>query len=205
MRPGKSAIGAAVVVLAITATDVGANISNKSVLLGADKSGNRSWSASISRITGRDGEGMKGRRRPCLSVSGIWPAKGDFQGSTSTLCVASPSLSADSEPLIIEGGEPTPQRGIESKFTVVAIALAPRVAQVQLTNFDGTKTTLDARALTDRQAKRARLARLRYVNFAVAGPYCVDHIANYDADGQLLWDNGTPGRCPPQEFPQPAR
>lgn len=200
------AIGTIFLTLVVGA-GVGAAASHSAVRIGGDEIDGGVWRVSISRIGGRFGDGPKGRLRPCLSVFGARPLAGDseteFIGSGSTLCAASPSLTAEDEPLIVEGGEITPQHAIESKLTVVAIAMAPRVARVTLTNFDGTETTYDTQALTGRQAKKARLARLRHVEFAIAGPYCVDHIVSYDAQGRPLWESGKLGRCPPQEFPRP--
>ena len=177
-----------------------------SLRLGAGKVGNQLWEVSLSRTGGREGQGPKGRLRPCLETAFVNPQKGSpALASVFTLCVASPILRANSQPLIFDRAESTPRRAVEAKMTVVAIALAPGVSRVELTNFDGTARTLPVRRLSRGQARRLRLARVGYVLFEVPGPYCVDRIVGYGADGGELYDSGRPERCPPQEFPDRGR
>jgi hypothetical protein len=178
-------------------------------LTGSPYDGTSGWSVAIERTGGKDGEGEKGRLRPCLSASSAYPGTGAitesdpsfYEGNTWTLCVGYPSLASDQEPLIVEGGEPTRRRGIESGFTVVGIAFAPTVASVVLTNYDGTRMRLATEQLTAAQAKQARLRRLRWIAFALEGPYCVDRLRTFGASGEQLWNSGKRGRCPAQEFP----
>jgi hypothetical protein len=172
-------------------------------VLDSGKIGNEHWIVGISRSGGQAGKGPKGLLRPCLTTAVYEPYRAARKpnGTEFSLCVVSPILRATGEPLILERGDITPRRDVERKMTAVAIAFAPGVATATLTNYDGDKRTLRVRHLGRYRARYLHLARLGYVVFAVRGPYCVDSLVAYAADGRVLFDWGKPDRCPPQEFP----
>jgi hypothetical protein len=160
--------------------------------------GTLEWSATMRRArAGRSGTGRRDLR-PCISVSG-WPSgEPPAESNTLGLCVLSPPLRADLEPLIVEAREPGKQ-AIESAWTAVAIGLAPSVHRIVVTDFDGAKRGIAVSHLTREQADSVRLARLGYVAFGVNGPFCVDRIVSFDKRGRRIGHTGG-GRCPLQEF-----
>lgn len=96
---------------------------------------------------------------------------------------------------------PSPQRGIlimtsnrirgksAPKITVVGAAFDPVIRKVVVVSFDGARQILHPRYIRQKTASR-RVRSLRYLAFAVKGPWCARRVTTYDTNAHRRWTVG---------------
>lgn len=153
-----------------------------SVTLGSGEIGADSWSASLRREQGSEGEGPRGRERPCIEVR----SQGYGGGEAATACVFAQRLTPRRGGLWVTASKLNEAR-TEAAMTAVAMVFAPPAAYVEVTRPGGTMEAIKLKRVTGGQARRSGLKRLRYTAFAVAGHWCVARLESFDRTGQRLW------------------
>jgi hypothetical protein len=166
-----------------------------SVTLGSGEIEGDSWSASLRREQGVEGEGPRGKERPCIGAV----SQGIGGGEGATACVFAQRLTPGWGGLWVTASKLNEAR-TEAVMTAVAMVFAPRAAYVEATHPGGTVETIKLKRLTGGQARRSGLKRLRYASFATAGLWCVARIESFDRTGQRLWRSADVRRktCSPE-------